>query len=253
LAVAVALLGLGAATAFAAGPARTGAPLIATTTGPITASVPPTTAIVSKSILGFELTLTISCKNGSPGRVCSGPITLTSGGQNVGSGSYSVANGMQTTVYINLNATGQSLLSTSSKLAATLSLGGATTLTRTVHFHDQRLVVPISNTWGYTVYYTFAEQLELLDVPGGSTVEVTCHGGGCPFASNSFTPGSDGSVNLEPSFAGKDLRAGAKVEIEVTHRYAIGDVVTFKIRSLQPPSVVQQCLQPGASKPSRCG
>lgn len=56
--------------------------------------LPLRAAIVSRSTAGAGLTLTIACKNGAAGEVCSGPITLTaSDGKEVGSGSYSIATG----------------------------------------------------------------------------------------------------------------------------------------------------------------
>jgi hypothetical protein len=224
-----------------------------TGTGPITVSIPPQAAIVSHAVSAWTLTLTISCTSGSEGRSCTGPIAVTAtGGQTVGGGSYSVANGKRTKVTIDLNTTGQNLLSTSSAIAATISLPGTTAATATVRFHDPRIFAPVRYDWDSTLYYSLAQQLEVTEIPSGSTVEVICHGGGCPFANNSFTPGSAGTVNLLPSFAGRKMHVGSKIEIEVTHTDAVGEVVTLKIRGLTGVTVVNQCVQPGASKPSRC-
>ena len=191
-------------------------------------------------------------KNGSAIEVCSGPITLTAtGGQKIGSASYSVVTGKQTTVTIPLAAAGQSLLSKSYKLTATLSLAGTTALTRTVRFHYPRIVAPISYIWEFTRSYTTATKLGVSAIPAGGTVKATCHGGGCPFASNTFSP-SGGDVNLEPSLNGSHLRPGTTLELDVTAINDVGKVAIFTILSGQLPTLVEKCLPPGATHPSHC-
>ena len=249
---AAAVLGLGVASAVAAGPSRMGAPLIATGTNPSTAIVPPRAALVSRSTAGSVLTLTIACRNGSAGGVCSGPITLTAnGGQKIGSGSYSVATGKQTTATVPLDSAGLSLLAKSYKLAATVSLAGTTALTRNVHFHYPKIDAPISFTWAFSVSSTVAQALSVSGVPAGGTVEVTCHGGGCPFADRSFSPGG-GTVNLEPSLAGAGLHPHSMLEIEITAGDEVGKVATFTFESGAQPTLAEACLLPGATRPTRC-
>jgi hypothetical protein len=198
------------------------------------------------------LTLKIACKHGAASDVCGGAITLTTtGGKKVGSASYSVATGMQTTVTIPLDAAGQSLLSKSYKLAATLSLTGTTALTMSVHFHYPRIVAPISFTWAFMPAYTVAERLAVSGIPAGGAVAVTCHGGGCPFASNTFSP-SGRNVNLEPSLGGRHLRPGATLSLEITAADHVGEIAIFTIRSGSQPTLVEECLPPGATSPSHC-
>jgi hypothetical protein len=230
-----------------------GAPATGTGTNPSSVLLPLRAVIVSRSTAGSVLTLRIACKNGSVSDVCSGPIKLTAtGGQKVATASYSVATGNQTTVTIPLDRTGKRLLRKSYKLAATLSLAGTSTLTRTVHFQYRVVRAPISFTWAFGPAFTRAEALWVSAIPAGGVVKVICHGGGCPFSSNSFSPGSAGKVNLEPSFKSSKLRPGTRLILEITHTNYVGKVTTFRVLSGQQPSTLLECLPPGASKPSKC-
>jgi hypothetical protein len=254
LAVAAVVIGLGAASAVAARPSRVPAPAIGTTgTNPISVRLPLRAAIVSRSTAGSVLTLSIACKNGSAIEVCSGPIMLTAtGGQKIGSASYSVVTGKQTTVTIPLDTAGQNLLSKSYKLTAMLSVAGTTTLARTVHFHYPRMVAPISFTWEFAPSYTTATQLAVSGVPAGGTVKAICQGGGCPYANNTFSPGGGGDVNLEPSLKGSHLRPHATLSLEITATNYVGKVAIFTIESGRQPNLVEKCLPPGATSASRC-
>jgi hypothetical protein len=250
--VAGVVVGLGAASGVAAG-SSLGARAINTGTNPTSVTLPLRAVVVSRSTAGSVLTLTIGCKNGSTGDVCSGPITLTAtGGKKVAAASYSVATGGQTTVKVALNRIGKRLLSKSYKLAATLSLAGTTTLMRTVHFHYLVVEAPVAFTWVFSGAYTRAEELSVSGVPAGGDVKVICHGGGCPFGSNSFSAGSAGKVNLEPSLKRSKLRPAATLELEITNTNYVGEITTFRIVSGAQPIERRLCLPPGASKPSRC-
>jgi hypothetical protein len=95
---------------LAAGPGNQPGTPAATATIP---AVPARAVIVSRSTTGPWLRLTIACRRGSPGEVCGGPITLSSQGttvEEIGSSSYSVSTGEQTTVAVLLNSTGTDLL-----------------------------------------------------------------------------------------------------------------------------------------------
>jgi hypothetical protein len=237
----------------AARPARRPTPGTTTAVSPVPATLPLRAVIVSRTTAGSVLTLTIACKHGSASDVCSGPITMSAtGGKKVGDGSYSVTTGMQTTVALPLDAAGLSLLSKSYKLTAMLSLAGTTAVTKTVHFRYRRIMAPISFTWAFNSSYTVAQELRVSGVPAGGTVEVICDGGGCPFGSNSFSPGGGGNVNLQASLGGVHLHPHATLELEVTDTNEVGKVVIFTIQSGQQPNVVEKCLLPGATSPSHC-
>jgi hypothetical protein len=247
------VLGVGAVSGVAAGSSGIRAPVIATGTSTTTGTLPLQAVIVSLSTAGSVLTMRLACKNGSAGDLCNGPITLiATGGKKVAAASYSVATGDQTTVTIPLNRTGKTLLSKSYKLAATLTLAGTSTLTRSVHFRYLVIVARISFTWMFDPAYTRAEVLSVSGIPAGGVVQVTCHGGGCPFTSKTFSPSSAGNVNLEPSFKSSKLRPGTTLVIKTTHTNYVGKVSTFAVHSGRAPSELTQCLPPGASTPSKC-
>jgi hypothetical protein len=253
LVVAGVVLGLGAVSGVAAGSLGTGEPATKTGTSATSVTLPLRAMIVSRSTAGSVLTLTIACKNGSASDMCSGPITLTAtGGKKVATASYSVVTGKQTTVTIPLDPSGKRLLLKTYKLAATLSLGGTSTLTRAVHFHYQVIESPISFTWAFWPTYTRAQELAVSAIPTGGTVKVSCRGGGCPFTNNTFSPNNAGTVNLEPSFKSSKLRPGTRLVLKITHTNFVGKVLAFTIYSGRQPSEVGSCLPPGASRPSKC-
>ena len=140
LLIATAVVGMSAAVALGA----RSSPAIGTSTGPI--STPQLRAVlVSRSTLGSQLTVKIACRGGLSTDTCSGPIMLTSKAttkipaETVGTGSYSVASGQQSTVDVTLDAKGLSLLAQYYKLAATLTLSGTSAITKPVHFHYARI------------------------------------------------------------------------------------------------------------------
>jgi hypothetical protein len=242
-------LGLGGASALAAAPPGVREPGVPS---PVPPPRPLRATIVSRTTAGPALTLTIACKDGAASEVCTGPITLTANeGQKVGSASYSVATGVQASVTIPLNAAGGALLTKHYKLAATLSLAGTTTLTRTVDFHYARITSPVAFTFEFTASHTTIRYLTVSNIPEGGVVDVICHGGGCPFASRAFSP-SGGQVALTPSLKGSPLRPRSTLDIEVTATNQVGKVAIFETQSGAQPTLTEQCLPPGASSPLRC-
>jgi hypothetical protein len=253
LAVAGVVLGLGAVSGVAAGSSGERPPASRTGTSPISVTLPLRAVIVSRSTAGSVLTLAIGCKNGSAGDVCSGPIRLTAtGGKKVATASYSMPTGSQTTVKVALDRIGKRLLAKSYKLAATLSLAGTTTVTRTVHFHYPVVEAPVEFTWLFSSASTRAEVLSVSGIPAGGVVKVICDGGGCPFSSKSFSVGSAGKVNLEPSFKSRRLRPNTRLTLEITDTNYVGKITKFLIKSGSQPTELVECLPPGASRPSKC-
>jgi len=255
LVVGVVVLGLGAASAVAAGRSGSLAPLLATGTNPISGSV-SRAVIVRRSSAGSTLSLTIACRGGSPGAVCSGPITLNSSGfppEEVGSSSYSVPTGHQATVAVDLNRDGLALLAWARyRLSATLTLAGTPAITKTVHFHYRligaRLVDVYSTPEPGSTDFT---KLELIMAPADASLGVTCVGHGCPFASRSFSP-SGGKVVLTPSFKGQHLLSGTYIKVVATATNSVARLYTIQITSAGEPTFAKQCFAPDAPRPARC-
>ena len=118
-------------------------------------------------------------------------------------------------------------------------------------------------TFYYSPKYTQALYLQVFGVASGSTLRLTCHGGGCPF-SNVRTAGSDGtrcpskagqacstgsSINLLPVLKKRHLHAGVQITLSITRPNWVGKYYSFTIRAGQPPVIDLSCLAPGGSVP----
>jgi len=227
---------------------------------------PPTPTLVaslqSASTLGSVLTVTVSCTGGATGAICSGPITVTGQGKSskttVASGTYSVASGKSVTATLKLNKAGLKLLdtptkssSTSYKLPATVTIGGTTALTKNVTYSLGRINPFISFTWAFTPHFSTAQQLGVSQIPSKGSVEVICHGGGCPFSKHSFTP-KGGSVNLEKKFKKHHMKPKATIEIVVSAPNDVAKIGLITIRAGAQPKFKTLCQPPGVSKPASC-
>jgi Bacterial Ig-like domain (group 3)/Invasin, domain 3 len=106
-----------------------------------------------------------------------------------------------------------------------------------------------------------------LSVKGASantTVLVTCHGRGCPFARRKTAPSTtktkrcgrtgqpkchhSGTINLAPAFK-KPLRVGAAITVLISRPTWIGKYYRFVIKAGRPPRIQINCLAPGATRP----
>ena len=87
----------------------------------------------------------------------------------------------------------------------------------------------------------------------GSTLRITCRGGGCPFRTRTrkITRNRSKQV-LERPLGRAKLRRGARLEIRLTKPRTIGFFVRFTIRRRQFPAKTERCLPPGAKRPARC-
>jgi len=87
----------------------------------------------------------------------------------------------------------------------------------------------------------------------GSTLRITCRGGGCPFKARTrkITRNRTRQVIARP--LGKaQLRRGSRLEIRLTKPRTVGFVVRFAIRQGVFPAKVELCLPPGKKRPGRC-
>ncbi len=80
---------------------------------------------------------------------------------------------------------------------------------------------------------------------------VTCHGGGCPFATRIFSPSAK-SLALAPAFGNAGLKPGATVQITVNLTDEVGRVASFAVHAGRPPTQTSLCLVPGTHKPAAC-
>ena len=102
-------------------------------------------------------------------------------------------------------------------------------------------------------------RLLTVQAPLGTTIAVTCSGGGCKTkaerrvakASSKSGPAA-GAVMLSFARFERSLRAGALLQIRVTQAGEVGKYTSFKIRRNRLPVRTDACLAPGESKPSAC-
>jgi hypothetical protein len=97
---------------------------------------------------------------------------------------------------------------------------------------------------------TRIKALALKNVPAGATVTATCPSG-CARKSL-VVRHAHGTVSLDKIAAGRALRVGTKIRIEVKVSGMIGAVKRVTVRAKRKPTVATRCLQPGATTESLC-
>jgi hypothetical protein len=131
-------------------------------------------------------------------------------------------------------------------------------------------LVEATTTWtfGRSSRYTIVESLIVKDIPYEGTVEVVCHGRGCPFARSHAAhtrsrarchrrcktarpPSPQAEVDLTPLFKGRHLGVGTHITVNVAKAGWIGKSFTFTMRANHAPHLQIACLAPGSSQPGR--
>lgn len=144
------------------------------------------------------------------------------------------------------------------------SVGTSVTVKPT--YRQLTLETPWTGDW--TRAWTQFTSLAALAVPSGAAVRVICHGVGCPFAEHAVrvnaapvchskkctiskrpTPGTR-DIDLSALLAGRQLQAGARLQISFTLRYFVGQLTTFVIEPSGPHHTTA-CLAPGTTRMTR--
>ena len=101
-------------------------------------------------------------------------------------------------------------------------------------------------------YMTF-QTMTIGTVAKGDRIRLSCKGGGCKFKSKTIKVKKKArKLSIVGRVKGMQLRNGATFQLRVTRAGAIGVVRTWKVRAPKIPKITDQCLRPGAKKPSRC-
>jgi hypothetical protein len=116
---------------------------------------------------------------------------------------------------------------------------------------------PLDSTIRYNFRYsprnTVFTELAVRTARAGSTYRIKCTGRGCRFKTKKGSVKKDTRrLNLLPIMRRAKLRPGARLEIRVTRPAMIGVVRRFAIRANKRPTLVELCLTPGKSRPTRC-
>ena len=144
--------------------------------------------------------------------------------------------------------------------AGTTSSGSSLTVT------PIPVIGEVTSTLNWTFYftpaYTNVVHLILQGIQSGSSVQVGCHGHGCPFASRRLAvpraapctgahaancPTS--SMSLTSSLAGRRLGVGAQITVMVAHANYVGKYYSFTVRPRAQPRVRIACLAPDSPIP----
>jgi hypothetical protein len=86
--------------------------------------------------------------------------------------------------------------------------------------------------------------------PRNVTVRVRCRGHGCPYRSRSYRMRRR---KLRLRSLERNFSSGAVIELRVVKRGRVGKYTRIRIRRGHVPSRVDRCLNPGSSRPRRCG
>jgi hypothetical protein len=236
-----------------------------------------TNVSVTGSATGATASLKVTCR-GIAGQTCSGPIVITAhekkkGKKIVGvtarkrksktttkqvtvaTGSYKLPANQTVTVKVTLNHTGKQLLGRFKTLRTTLSLPATSASPRTLTFaYPQIHVFSQLLTWHIFVgSYTTANALIIRPLPVGSTVQVLCSGGGCPFSRHTAKT-HKGELTVTKFFGSHHLRPGTRVKFSITAPNHIGEVLSYALRALpRSPQPTIRCLAPGSKRSMKCG
>ena len=113
-------------------------------------------------------------------------------------------------------------------------------------------------TFAYSAAYTRVISMVINGIPTGATVQILCHGRGCPFAKRSRTIGKPkpctgkakrtrscpvhGRITLTGTFRRRNLRPGATITIAIRRPRFVGKFYSFTVRSRKQPRVRIGCL-----------
>jgi hypothetical protein len=88
-------------------------------------------------------------------------------------------------------------------------------------------------------------------VARGTTILLTCAGGGCPFSRTSIQTKTDGSIDLRPTFRKRHLRVGSQITLRITRPNWIGKYYAFTVRAGRGPLIVLSCVGLSGGRPGQ--
>jgi hypothetical protein len=121
-------------------------------------------------------------------------------------------------------------------------------------------------TFAFAPTYTRVLNMVINGVPTGASVQITCHGRGCPYAKRSTTIGKPkpctgkakrthtcpvhGRISLKTAFQRRHLRPGAQITIEIRRPRYVGKYYRFTMLPRKQPRVQIGCVAIGSSRPN---
>ena len=95
--------------------------------------------------------------------------------------------------------------------------------------------------------------MRLRRVAGGSTINLSCTGRGCPFRKSRLAVRGRQSRNVRIAKLQRRFRAGTVVVITVRKGNTLGKYTRLRFRGGSVPARVDRCVMPKSSKPVGCG
>ncbi len=235
-----------------------------------------TNASASGSAVGATASLKVTCQ-GIAGQTCTGPILVTAhekkkGKKIVGvtarkrkgktttkqvtvaNGSYNLPANHTVTVKVTLNHTGKQLLLHSRHFGRRSAFlrAAARRATLTFRYPEIRINAHLLNWHVFVHSFTTASSLIISPIPAGSTVQIACSGGGCPFSRHTAKP-RHSQLSVTKLFGKHHLRPSATVKFTITAPNHIGEVLTYPLRALPMlPKPTVRCLAPGSKRTIKC-
>jgi Bacterial Ig-like domain (group 3) len=225
---------------------------------------------VSKTVgVGASTTYTATV-NSMPGRLGTmqptGTVEFLDGGQTIASCTNEQLTNAGATCTVRYNTTGSHNIT--AQYGGDANFGGSSAPAQPVNVIQPppRVLGFISSTmqWTFDSTSTYTKVLRLVvNGASGSTVTMSCHDRGCPFARKAMlvaktrrcaqkpthTCPARGTIDLAPRFLNRRLSVGAQITVVITRPGWIGKYYQFTVRAGRPPHVQIACLAPGAIRP----
>ncbi len=116
-----------------------------------------------------------------------------------------------------------------------------------------RIGSAIFDTFAFHRRYTTFPTMSVRPGRAGSTIRLTCTGGGCRFKTKTRqVPRDVARVTLDSVVKSSKLRPGTELEVRVTKPETIGAVRILTVRAGKRPTTVDLCLDPAKRAPEGC-
>jgi Ca2+-binding RTX toxin-like protein len=115
-------------------------------------------------------------------------------------------------------------------------------------------VLGASISFAFSVFrtHTRLDRYQATQLAGGERIRLRCKGRGCPFKAKTLKVRKAGSRNMTKLVRKARFRAGTVLEAFISRSGAVGRHTKLRFRAAKRPELRKRCLQPGATKPSKC-
>ena len=216
--------------------------------------------LTANGLSSTTATLSVSDAHGNP--VAGDALVLSASASGIRFGAITDRGGGRYTATVTSSSSPGVATIRATDISAGPAASGTTSLTETPA-PSLVSVATMQWTFFYTNAYTVVRSLMVSGAPSGSSVQLGCHGQGCPFAAVTFRPGklprcsrqpgrpcrSGSNLILTPRFAHHRLALGAHLTVRIVRPGWIGKFYGFTMRPAVGPAIRIACLAPGSSQP----